>query len=54
MDGSEGPDHDKVFRVHVEVDGIPMGSGTGKSKKEAGQNAAREAIQKINEVKNVF
>ena len=50
VDGSEGPDHDKVFKVHVEVDGVNMGCGSGKSKKEAGQNAAREAIKKINEV----
>jgi len=44
-DGSEGPDHDKRFFVHVEMDGKIMGRGSGKSKKEAGQNAARAAIE---------
>ena len=44
-DGSEGPDHDKRFFVHVEVDGKIMGKGSGKSKKEAGQNAAKAAIE---------
>lgn len=44
-DGSEGPDHDKRFHVHVELDGRIMGKGTGKSKKEAGQNAAKAAIE---------
>ena len=43
-DRSEGPDHHKLFFVHVEVDGKIMGSGSGYSKKEAGQNAAKEAI----------
>lgn len=43
-DGSEGPDHDKRFFVHVELDGKIMGRGSGKSKKEAGQNAAKAAI----------
>ena len=44
-DGSEGPDHDKRFFVHVELDGRIMGKGSGKSKKEAGQNAAKAAIE---------
>lgn len=43
-DREEGPDHNKKFFVHVEVAGKIMGRGTGKTKKEAGQNAAREAI----------
>ncbi len=46
-DRSEGPDHHKLFYVHVEVDGIIMGSGSGYSKKEAGQNAAKEAIANL-------
>lgn len=44
-DRSEGPDHDKTFYVHVELDGRIMGYGTGKTKKEAGQNAAKAAIE---------
>lgn len=38
-----GPDHDKVFKVAVHVNEQCKGVGLGKSKKEAEQNAAREA-----------
>ena len=43
----EGPAHDKTFVVDVIVDGIKFGTGVGKSKKEAEQNAAKDAISKI-------
>lgn len=46
-DRAEGPDHNKVFFVHVEAAGVLYGRGSGKSKKEAGQNAAREALEKL-------
>ena len=39
-----GPAHDKTFEVEVEVDGIIYAHGVGKSKKEAEQNAAKNAI----------
>ena len=39
-----GPAHDKTFEVEVEVDGIIYAHGIGKSKKEAEQNAAKNAI----------
>ncbi len=42
--GESGPDHDKTFCVCVSLDGVLLGRGTGKSKKEAEQNAAREAL----------
>ena len=41
-----GPAHDKTFEVEVIVDGITYGSGIGKSKKEAEQKAAKDAIEK--------
>ena len=41
-----GPQHDKTFKVNVLVDGIVFGTGVGKSKKEAEQNAAKDAIKK--------
>ena len=41
-----GPAHDKRFKVSVLVDGIIFGTGIGKSKKEAEQNAAKDAIKK--------
>jgi len=43
----EGPAHDKRFTVNVIIDGIIYGSGVGTSKKEAEQEAAREAIEKM-------
>ncbi len=39
-----GPSHNKTFEVEVEVDGIVYAHGIGKSKKEAEQNAAKNAI----------
>ncbi|HSJ29229.1 MAG TPA: ribonuclease III [Acidimicrobiia bacterium] len=39
-----GPDHAKVFRASVSVDGVVLGSGSGRSKKEAQQEAARQAM----------
>lgn len=41
-----GPAHDKTFEVEVLVDGIIFGVGIGKSKKEAEQKAAADAIRK--------
>jgi ribonuclease-3 len=41
---AEGPDHDKVYRFSVFINGTSAGSGDGKSKKEAQQAAAREAL----------
>ena len=44
LDREEGPDHDKTFYVHLTCDGRTLGSGSGKSKKEAEQNAARATL----------
>lgn len=38
-----GPDHEKVFTAEVYVDDVPMGSGTGRTKKVAEQQAAEAA-----------
>ncbi|MDO8519777.1 MAG: ribonuclease III [Deltaproteobacteria bacterium] len=43
----EGPDHDKTFEVNLLIAGELYGQGKGKSKKEAEQNAARCALEKI-------
>lgn len=40
----EGPHHDKTFTAEVILEGKVLGNGKGKSKKEAEQNAAREAL----------
>jgi ribonuclease III len=42
--GTEGPDHDRVFLVVVEVDGETIGTGRGRSKKLAEQASARAAL----------
>ena len=42
-----GPDHDKVFYVEVVWKNEVLGTGFGKSKKQAEQQAAKEAITKI-------
>ena len=42
--GEEGPDHDKHFCVAVHHASCVLGRGIGKSKKEAEQNAAKNAL----------
>ena len=39
-----GPDHDKQFVMQVELNGRPVGTGKGSSKKRAEQAAAASAI----------
>ena len=43
----KGPAHDKTFTMEVKIDGIVFGVGDGCSKKEAEQNAAKEALKKF-------
>ena len=45
--GEDGPDHDKVFKANVEIEGKVMGEGFGKTKKEAEQHAASKALERI-------
>lgn len=40
-----GPDHDKLFAVAVQLNSNIIGKGTGKSKKQAEQLAAKEALE---------
>lgn len=44
---SSGPDHDKTFAVKVQLGSRTLGSGEGKTKKEAEQAAARDALRKF-------
>ena len=44
---ASGPDHDRRYSAHVYVGDELWGAGSGRSKKEAEQNAAREALGKI-------
>ena len=43
--GEEGPDHNKRFVVEVCLNSQVIGKGSGKSKKEAEQLAAKEALE---------
>jgi len=43
----EGPPHDRSFTCSAVVDGEQMGVGTGTSKKDAEQAAAKEALAKL-------
>ena len=49
LTGAQGPDHAKIFSVEVDLNGAPVGQGRGRSKKEAEQNAAKAAIEKLTE-----
>ncbi len=41
---TEGPDHERRFLVTVSIGGQELGDGWGRTKKEAEQNAARQAL----------
>ncbi|MBR1862865.1 MAG: ribonuclease III [Ruminococcus sp.] len=44
LKSEEGPDHDKRFTVQVKLNSNVIGEGVGRSKKNAEQNAAKEAL----------
>ena len=43
----DGPAHDKTFKTEALIDGDSLGIGIGNSKKEAEQNAAKDAYSKM-------
>lgn len=43
----EGPAHNKIFTMHVKIDNIVYGKGSANSKKEAEQEAAKDALNKL-------
>lgn len=43
----EGPDHQKIFTLGVIVDNKQLGIGVGSNKQEAEQNAAKQALSKL-------
>jgi ribonuclease-3 len=47
INSQDGPDHAKVFVATVEAGGRILGEGTGSSKKQAEQAAAREALERL-------
>ena len=46
--GEQGPDHDKVFSFAVLLNDTVVGTGEGRSKKEAEQMAAKDALKSMN------
>ena len=47
VDSAVGPDHEKIFTIEVFVSGNPVSKGTGTSKKNAEQDAARQAVEQL-------
>ena len=47
--GESGPDHMKTFDVEVRINDVRIGTGTGRTKKEAEQEAAKAALEKLRE-----
>ena len=47
IDRESGPDHDKTFFVSLRNNGVVIGRGSGNSKKQAQQNAAKQALEKM-------
>ena len=48
--GTSGPDHDKTFEIEASIGDRVSTTGTGKNKKEAEQDAAMKALQKLEEL----
>jgi ribonuclease-3 len=42
-----GPDHDKCFVTEIAVGGKIFGKGKGKTKKQSEQEAAKQALHKL-------
>lgn len=49
LESESGPDHNKTFTVRVTLDGRTIGCGSGHTKKEAEQNAARSGLKELSE-----
>jgi ribonuclease III len=45
-----GPDHDKTFEVQLSISNHVVGEGSGKSKKQAEQNAAKDTLDKLEDI----
>ncbi|MTD43469.1 ribonuclease III [Conexibacter sp. W3-3-2] len=51
--GEHGPPHDRTFEVTASVAGATVGTGTGRSKKQAEQEAARAALDGLDAARRV-
>jgi ribonuclease III len=45
----EGPPHNRTFSIRATIDGVELGRGTGRSKKDAEQDAAQSALEALEE-----
>jgi ribonuclease-3 len=54
ISSESGPDHQKVFHVDVRIDGEVAATGTGRTKKDAEQEAARLALATLESEPNRF
>ncbi|HEY4996929.1 MAG TPA: putative dsRNA-binding protein, partial [Solirubrobacteraceae bacterium] len=45
--GEDGPPHERIYSVVARVEGRELGSGSGRSKKHAEQEAARAAVEQL-------
>jgi ribonuclease-3 len=43
----QGPPHDRTFSISAMIDGVEVGRGVGRSKKDAEQEAAQKALEAI-------
>ena len=43
----KGPPHDRIFQIKATIDGVEVGRGTGRSKKDAEQEAAQAALEAL-------
>jgi ribonuclease-3 len=43
----QGPPHDRVFQISATIGGVEVGRGTGRSKKDAEQEAAQAALEAL-------
>jgi ribonuclease III len=41
----QGPPHDRMFEIKATIEGVEVGRGTGRSKKDAEQEAAQAALE---------
>jgi ribonuclease-3 len=48
----EGPPHERLFTAAANVDGVQAGVGRGRSKKDAEQEAAKEALEAVVPLEN--
>jgi ribonuclease-3 len=45
--GEQGPPHDRTFEIKATIGGVEVGRGTGRSKKDAEQEAAQAALEAL-------